>query len=781
MLCVNTCVCDVNTVCVCEQLCAQVGHCVGVNTVCVCVNTSLCECEHCVSVNTCVRDVNTVCVCEHCVNTCVRMSGCEHCVCECDSLHVCECEHCVSVNTVCVSEYEHCVCEHLCVSEWVSALCVCVNTCVCVSGCEHSVCVSVSTVCDGCEHCVSVSTVSVCEHLCVCVSTVYEHLCVCAARAREVEVCVCIDTGVCECVCGTGAGLTQVCVARVCAGVFAHLTSEGSCVRASSVGTCVCSGAGCGDTGVTAGRAELGCGCEEWGSLTHRGAAAGRVAPAGILAAAGISVIVGVRVSWGHGGHGCLDVLGGPAVPVFLVFPMFSVFLMFSAVPVFSVFPMFPVVPVFPRVAAGALEGRTPLSGRSKSSEMPKIPVNPGRHPLNGGPGLSAHGPSHSALEPSLKPFGRADASIKASKPWKSRERLEFLGAATGHSEMLRACPVPRNSAPAESIPSWHHTLTAGVVADFHPSKFSCGFGEVSRILGQSVSCLFPFCPGTRMGRKSDRDVPLHLLTSWVSLKTLPRAELLNIRGWKRLKPSVGFVPVSFLVALWDSSGDKCSFPGGHPGLSEPDFSLSRQVPAGMQKGWDCREIRQGFPRAWGYLRTSGPPHIPAWLNDLQEDAFFPFFPLSSVLLPLLDAAATRSFPCPGQRLSKKPQFHFPSRKTPLEVFPVLSRVFLLCCLQHLPAPLHFQGSSDVLEKPPSPFPSLQPLELPETPGSILSLPQVLVSVPSSWDIFQDMETPAMKGFAVIPLEMRNFPSSQQVPAQDKPRGCRLKDRHCGG
>lgn len=75
---------------------------------------------------------------------------------------------------------------------------------------------------------------------------------------------------------------------------------------------------------------------------------------------------------------------------------------------------------------------------------------------------------------------------------------------------------------------------------------------------------------------------------------------------------------------------------------------------------------------------------------------------------------------CCQQEIPKEPQLHFPSRKTPLGAIPVLSRgVFAAACS---PSLLHStpRAHQVLWKKPPSCFPSLQPLELPGTPGSSL-------------------------------------------------------------
>lgn len=167
------------------------------------------------------------------------------------------------------------------------------------------------------------------------------------------------------------------------------------------------------------------------------------------------------------------------------------------------------------------------------------------------------------------------------------------------------------------------------------------------------------------------------------------------------------------------------------------------------------------------------PPPIPAWLNDLQEVVFSP---LSSLFLPMLErdllhpkALLPAGDSLPGAKVPKEPQLHFPSRKTPLGVFPVLSRDRAPPCPTPLPGLIRHFGKSLLPVFPPCRLWSSQEHQAPSSP-----LIQVLVSVSSSssWDVFQDVETPAMNGFAGIPLEMRNFPSIQQVPAQDKPGGC---------
>lgn len=169
------------------------------------------------------------------------------------------------------------------------------------------------------------------------------------------------------------------------------------------------------------------------------------------------------------------------------------------------------------------------------------------------------------------------------------------------------------------------------------------------------------------------------------------------------------------------------------------------------------------------------PPPIPAWLNDLQEVAFLP---LSSVFLPLPEwellhpkCCCQQEIPLPRAKLPKEPQLHFPSRKTPLGLFPVLSRdVFAVAapaCSTPLPGVIRHFGKSFLPIFPPCSLWSSQEHQVPAPP-----LTQVPVSVSSSWDIFQEVQTPAINYFGGIPLEMRNFPSIQQVPAQDKPGGC---------
>lgn len=173
------------------------------------------------------------------------------------------------------------------------------------------------------------------------------------------------------------------------------------------------------------------------------------------------------------------------------------------------------------------------------------------------------------------------------------------------------------------------------------------------------------------------------------------------------------------------------------------------------------------------------PPPIPAWLNDLQDVAFSP---LSSVFLLMLKwdllhpkvLLPAGDFPVWG-RGSQRTTAPFSQQENTSGSIPSPQQGCLCrCCAPAAPpcsTPLpglirHF-GKSLLPVFSPCSLWSSQEHQAPSSP-----LSQVLVSVSSSWDVFQDMKTPAMNGFAGIPLKMRNVPSIQQVPAQDKPRGC---------
>lgn len=113
----------------------------------------------------------------------------------------------------------------------------------------------------------------------------------------------------------------------------------------------------------------------------------------------------------------------------------------------------------------------------------------------------------------------------------------------------------------------------------------------------------------------------------------LPIQNKLETR-WARTRLELSLISLSpgrSQPSLWDAEG--MGLQGNQAGIVRVRalcFSSSVVIPVVLPEPMESR-------RAWGHPRTSGPTPIPAWLNDLQEDAFSPFLPLSSVFLTLLE------------------------------------------------------------------------------------------------------------------------------------------------